>query len=117
MRSMHKEPTAQQAKDIKVIARFTEVWCAGQLHSNQQQITVYPGMQPLTLCPECAAFLEYAAKKRLHCPLEAEKPTCRRCRIHCYAPQQRTLVKQIMAWSGKRMILRGRLDYLWHYFF
>lgn len=114
---MQTEPTGQQVKDIKVIARFTEVWCAGQHHDGKQPLTVCPGVPPLTLCPDCTAFLQYAVKKRLCCPLEAEKPTCRRCRIHCYAPQQRALVKQIMAWSGRRMILRGRLDYLWHYFF
>lgn len=114
---MQSEPTAQQKKDITILAKFTEVWCAGQQHSGQQQITVYQRMQPLTLCPDCTAFLQYAVKKRLCCPLEAEKPTCRRCRIHCYAPQQRALVKQIMAWSGRKMIMRGRLDYLWHYFF
>ncbi|ACD97152.1 nitrous oxide-stimulated promoter family protein [Trichlorobacter lovleyi] len=114
---MKNEPTAQQTRDIKVIAGFTEVWCAGQQHTSRQQHTLLQGMPPLLLCPDCAAFLDYAAKKRMNCPLDAEKPTCRRCRIHCYAPQQRALVKQIMAWSGKRMILRGRLDYLWHYFF
>ena len=114
---MQSEPTVQQTKDIKVIAKFTEVWCAGQHHNDRQPVTVHQGLQPFKLCPDCTAFLQYAVKKRLCCPLEAEKPTCRRCRIHCYAPQQRALVKQIMAWSGKRMILRGRLDYLWHYFF
>ena len=114
---MQSEPTVQQTNDIKIIARFTEVWCAGQHHDNRQPVTVHPGLQPFKLCPDGTAFLQYAVKKRLCCPLEAEKPTCRRCRIHCYAPQQRALVKQIMAWSGKRMILRGRLDYLWHYFF
>ena len=113
---MQNEPTAQQTRDLKVIARFTEVWCAGQRHTDRRQHTLLQA-PPLLLCPDCTAFLEYAAKKRMNCPLEAEKPTCRRCRIHCYAPQQRALVKQIMSWSGKRMILRGRLDYLWHYFF
>ena len=114
---MQNRLSAQQTKDIKVIAKFTEVWCLGQHHSGQQPVIVYPGMKPFTLCPDCAAFLQYAVKKRLCCPLETEKPTCRRCRIHCYAPQQRALVKQVMAWSGRKMILRGRLDYLWHYFF
>lgn len=114
---MQSEPTVQQVKDIKVIAKFTEVWCAGQRHNDRQPVTVHQGLQPFKLCPDCTAFLQYAVQKRLCCPLETEKPTCRRCRIHCYAPQQRALVKQIMAWSGRKMILRGRLDYLWHYFF
>ena len=43
---MQNEPTTQQKKDIKVIAKFTEVWCAGQHHSNQQPVTVHQGLQP-----------------------------------------------------------------------
>lgn len=109
--------THEQRKDIRVLRKFTEVWCHGQHHSPRRPCSLPGGMQPVQLCPECAAFLEYAVGKRMKCPLEAEKPSCKHCRIHCYAPQQRALVKRIMAWSGRRLLLRGRLDYLWHYFF
>jgi hypothetical protein len=109
--------TRQMTKDIKLIGRFTEVWCAGHRHEGRQSLSVPGSDQPVQLCPECAEFFEYAVMKRQKCPLEAEKPSCKHCRIHCYAPQQRATVRQIMAWSGRRMLLRGRLDYLWHYFF
>jgi len=114
---MHDELTRYQMKDIRIIGRFTEVWCAGHRHSCREAFPLPGALKPLQLCPDCAAFMAYAIQKRLTCPLEAEKPSCKHCRIHCYAPQQRALVKQIMAWSGRRMMLRGRLDYLWHYFF
>lgn len=109
--------TRYQIKDIRIIGRFTAVWCAGHQHSNRQEFLMPGQLKPLQLCPDCSAFMAYAVQKRLQCPLEAEKPSCKQCRIHCYAPRQRELVKRIMAWSGRRMILRGRLDYLWHYFF
>lgn len=109
--------TRQMLKDIKVIGKFTEVWCDGHQHSGRQLRAVPGSDMQLQLCPACAEFFSYAVLKRQKCPLEAEKPSCKHCRIHCYAPQQRALVRQIMAWSGKRMLLRGRLDYLWHYFF
>jgi hypothetical protein len=114
---MQNRINQQQAKDIQVVARFTEVWCAGHGHTDRQTFPLPGGLSSIQLCPDCATFMEYAVKKRLNCPIEAEKPSCKHCRIHCYAPEQRALVKQIMAWSGRRMILRGRLDYLWHYFF
>ncbi|CAH2030361.1 nitrous oxide-stimulated promoter family protein [Trichlorobacter ammonificans] len=109
--------TRHQYKDIKIIARFTQVWCAGHQHSSRQPYPLPGGLHPVELCEECSRFVAYAIARRLHCPLEAEKPSCKNCRIHCYAPAQRELVKRIMAWSGRRMILRGRLDYLWHYLF
>lgn len=109
--------TRQMTKDIKLIGAFTELWCAGHRHADRRATAVPGAGRSLQLCPECATFFSYAAMKRQKCPLEAQKPSCKHCRIHCYAPQQRTMVRKIMAWSGKRMLLRGRLDYLWHYFF
>lgn len=109
--------TKQIEKDLKVIGRFTEVWCIGHRHLDRQPVSIPGGSVVLQLCPECAEFFAYALQKRQNCPLEAEKPSCKQCRIHCYAAEQRAKVKQIMAWSGRRMILRGRLDYIWHYFF
>ncbi|NJD38954.1 MAG: nitrous oxide-stimulated promoter family protein [Geobacter sp.] len=109
--------TTQQAKDIKLLARFTQVWCSGHRHQGRTAFPLPGSIRPVQLCATCAAFMNYAVTKRINCPLEAEKPSCKHCRIHCYAAEQRALVKQIMAWSGRRMIMRGRLDYLWHYFF
>lgn len=106
-----------QRNDIRIIGTFTEVWCAGHGHQERAVIEQPGDLAPLRLCPACATFMAYAVARRLNCPLEAEKPSCKHCRIHCYAPQQRAQVKQIMAWSGRRLIMRGRLDYLWHYFF
>lgn len=114
---MNRALNRQQRKDIRIIGRFTQVWCAGHRHPERAPYDLPGDLPPLSLCPDCASFMAYAVARRLSCPLEAEKPSCKHCRIHCYAPQQRALVRQIMAWSGRRMIMRGRLDYLWHYFF
>ena len=107
--------TKQQRKDLRLIGAFTQLYCAGH-HALETRRAVSPamGVGELRLCPECASFVTYAASKRLTCPLEGEKPSCKRCPIHCYAPGQRETIRKIMAYSGRRMILRGRLDYLWH---
>ena len=109
--------TRQMRKDIRLIGKFTEVWCGGRQHQTRHPFQLPDGLGQLRLCSECSGFVEYAINKRQKCPLEVEKPSCKHCRIHCYAEKQRAMVKQIMAWSGRRMILRGRLDYIWHYFF
>ncbi|HEY3308005.1 MAG TPA: nitrous oxide-stimulated promoter family protein [Desulfuromonadaceae bacterium] len=107
-----------QKKDIRLIGKFAEVYCAGRHGTLERSQFLLPaGLGRRDLCAECAAFMEYAITKRMKCPLEAEKPSCKHCRIHCYTEQQREKVREIMGYSGRKLMLRGRLDYIWHYFF
>jgi hypothetical protein len=39
--------------------------------------------------PEYAALADYACQRLDRCRFGAQKPTCRRCPIHCYAPAVR----------------------------
>jgi len=39
---------------------------------------------------------------------------CKHCPEHCYAPRYRAQIREVMRYSGPRLVLRGRLDYLWH---
>jgi hypothetical protein len=107
-----------QKKDIRLIGKFVEVYCAAQHHgAGQLPVTLPACLGERTLCPECSLFLEYAINKRMKCPLEAEKPTCKHCRIHCYDKPRREKIREIMSYSGRKLMMRGRLDYIWHYFF
>jgi hypothetical protein len=112
--------TGAQKKDLKVIISFVRVFCGIQ-HDNQAEVPLPPDLadmfgKGLLLCSECRALMEYALDKRRKCPLDP-KPSCKHCRIHCYGREYRARIREIMAFSGKRMIMRGRLDYLWHYLF
>ncbi len=110
--------TSRQKKDIRLLAKFVEVYCTGNHRTAEHAPLVLPeGLGKRSLCPECTSFLEYGISKRLKCPLEAEKPTCKNCRIHCYDKQRREKVREIMAYAGRKLMMHGRLDYLWHYFF
>ena len=110
--------TKQQRKDITLIGKFVEVYCSGKHGATARlPLTLPAGLGERTLCPECSSFLGYAVDKRLKCPLEAEKPTCKHCRIHCYDQLHREKVREIMSYAGRKLMMRGRLDYLWHYFF
>ncbi len=110
--------TKNQKKDIRLIGKFVEVYCAGKHHAAERvTITLPAGLRERSICKECSSFLEYAVAKRLKCPLEADKPTCKHCRIHCYDKPHREKVREIMSYAGRKLMMRGRLDYLWHYFF
>lgn len=110
--------TRQRNKDIRLLGKFVEVYCTSR-HSSVEHLTVTlpEGLGSRVICPECAGFLEYAIIKRVKCPLVDEKPSCKHCRVHCYDKPRREKVKEIMSYSGRRLMLRGRLDYIWHYFF
>jgi YbgA-like uncharacterized protein len=110
--------TKLQKKDIRLIGKFVEVYCAGRHgEAERSPFTLPLDLGRRSMCAECAGFMSYAVARRLKCPLAAEKPTCKHCRIHCYAKPQLAKVREIMSYSGRKLMLRGRLDYIWHYFF
>lgn len=112
--------TNAQRKDLKVLIDFIRVYCAAR-HREQGPVALPEGLagrfrKDVSLCPDCQGLLTHALTKRRNCPLDP-KPSCKQCHIHCYSKEYRARIREIMAFSGRRMIMRGRLDYLWHYLF
>ncbi|MGN1119205.1 MAG: nitrous oxide-stimulated promoter family protein [Oscillospiraceae bacterium] len=56
------------------------------------------------LCPDCAALAEYARQRSDKCPFMAEKTFCSNCRVHGYKPAMREKIREVMRFSGPRMI-------------
>jgi hypothetical protein len=56
------------------------------------------------LCPECGALLHYAEHRLEACRYGADKPTCAKCATHCYSPVMRERVREVMRYSGPRML-------------
>ena len=56
------------------------------------------------LCPECMALAEYAFERSDMCPFMENKTFCSNCRVHCYKPKMRNKIRQVMRFSGPRMI-------------
>ncbi|WP_302956616.1 nitrous oxide-stimulated promoter family protein [Prevotella sp.] len=42
------------------------------------------------------------------------KPTCRLCKVHCYKPEKREQIRQIMRYAGPRMLLYYPADAIKH---
>lgn len=57
------------------------------------------------LCAECTELEAYTRVRLEKCPYGEEKPTCANCPIHCYLPQRREQIKQVMGYAGPRMLL------------
>ncbi len=67
------------------------------------------------LCTECQELLDYATIRLDRCRFGSEKPTCANCPVHCYLPQQREQMREIMRYAGPRMVWRHPVLSLRHW--
>jgi predicted amidophosphoribosyltransferase len=91
------------AREWKTMSAMVHIYCRDR-----------HGM-PDELCPECAAFLEYARVRLERCRFGAEKPTCANCPVHCYQRARRDQARAIMRYAGPRMLLEHPILSLWHW--
>lgn len=68
-----------------------------------------------TLCPECAALMDYARTRLARCRFQEEKPTCVKCPVHCYRTDRREQIREVMRVAGPRMLWRHPLLALAHW--
>lgn len=57
-----------------------------------------------SLCEDCRELLEYASARLEYCPFGEGKTACNRCKIHCYKPEMREKIRQVMRFAGPRMV-------------
>lgn len=95
---VRKDPGAE----LKTVELMIRLYCRGE-HGGREE-----------LCAECAALLAYAAGRLDKCP-HRPKPPCRNCPAHCYTPENRARIKEVMRYAGPRMLLRHPLLALKHY--
>jgi len=55
------------------------------------------------LCEACRDLLRYAGERLEKCPFGEDKPTCARCPVHCYRPEMRERIREVMRHAGPRM--------------
>ncbi len=67
------------------------------------------------LCDGCRQLLEYAHARLDRCPYGDGKGACKRCVTHCYRPAMRERVRQVMRYSGPRMLLFAPWQAVRHY--
>ena len=56
------------------------------------------------LCPECEKLDAYAKLRSDKCPFMETKTFCSNCKVHCYRPKMREKIREVMRFSGPRMI-------------
>ena len=67
-----------------------------------------------SLCDDCSELLAYSGARLDHCPFGDEKPKCSHCEVHCYKPEMRERITEVMRYSGPRMLLHHPVMALRH---
>lgn len=63
------------------------------------------GTKGKAICPDCAALDAYAQSRSDRCPFMETKTFCANCRVHCYKPEMRERIREVMRYSDPRMML------------
>lgn len=69
------------------------------------------------LCDSSRELLAYAECRLDRCRYGEHKPSCRKCPVHCYRPDMRQRMLDVMRYAGPRMLLHHpfmALRHLWH---
>ena len=75
------------------LERMLAIYCRGRHHASAR------------LCRECSALRSYAFARLDRCRFGQDKPTCKVCPIHCYRPDMRERMREVMRYAGPRMLL------------
>jgi hypothetical protein len=90
--------TPRLRREQRTIEAMLHIWCeAHPLHVRARYGA---------LCAGCESLLEYASYRLAKCPYGEEKPTCKKCPIHCYSKDKREQMHEVMRFGGPRMLLR-----------
>ena len=86
--------TAQKRqREKEMVSQMIALYCRKKHHTRGD------------LCPQCAALDAYAKMRADKCPFMETKTFCSNCRIHCYSPDMRAKIREVMRFAGPRMIL------------
>ncbi|HSM24366.1 MAG TPA: nitrous oxide-stimulated promoter family protein [Anaerolineaceae bacterium] len=55
-------------------------------------------------CEECQSLKEYAQIRLAKCPYQEKKTTCAKCPTQCYQKSMRVKIREVMRYSGPRML-------------
>ena len=85
--------------EMKLIPVMIRTYCRGN-HKTERKAE---GVKGKELCSKCKELAEYAAFRLEKCPFKRNKGFCSYCKIHCYKPEYRAEMKEVMKYSGHKI--------------
>jgi len=89
-------------REKKTVSLMVNIYCRAKHKPNDMP------------CPDCRALLYYAEKRLMRCPFQQEKPPCNKCPVHCYSPEKRIAIQEIMRFAGPKMLWRHPVLAIFH---
>jgi hypothetical protein len=59
------------------------------------------------LCESCSELFGYVQKRLKYCPYGDKKPVCFNCKIHCYRKEYKDRIKDVMKFSGPKIMFHN----------
>lgn len=79
--------------ELKTMRQIIEIYCHNKHHAPKGE-----------LCEECSDVWAYAEHRVEVCPHMETKTFCSVCKTHCYGPEYREKIREIMRYGGPRML-------------
>lgn len=92
----------KREREKEIVSEMIEVYCHAQ-HGKRDG-----------LCPQCAEIDAYARERSDRCPVMENKTFCSNCPVHCYRPEMRERIREVMRFAGPRMITRRPIAAMRH---
>lgn len=96
----------KRQKEQYVVDEMIRLYCRKNHYDN--------GWQKGQMCQSCQELSDYARLRSEKCPFMKEKTFCANCKVHCYKPEMREKIRQVMRFSGPRMLMYHPLLAMWH---
>lgn len=90
---MMRDVESKREREKKLVSQMIRIYCRKK-HKTKNG-----------LCPECRELDEYAKLRSDKCPFMETKTFCSNCKVHCYKPEMREKIRNVMRFSGPRMML------------
>ena len=88
----------KREQEWRTVLFMIQLYCKGK-HKNPLALK-----NPESLCAECKRLTDYVRERMERCPFMETKTFCSACRVHCYKPDERQKIREVMRFSGPRMI-------------
>jgi hypothetical protein len=96
------EPGPRIARELKTVQKMIELYCRDH-HGSKSGA-----------CGSCRLLADYAERRLLLCPFQENKTTCSKCAVHCYKPEYKRKIIEVMRYAGPRMMLHHPVLAVYH---
>lgn len=89
---MRRDLLTKREREKEIVSQMIALYCKKKHESRRG------------LCKECEELRDYARTRSDRCPFMETKTFCSNCRVHCYQPAMREKIREVMRFSGPRMM-------------